>query len=144
MESTVSLYEVLKYLRNFFPGERWTCTNTPIQSGGVELPGLEVGDYYLIEGSRRNDGLHIYGENDLAGETLTGYVTECCVPKVLLAVVEEINAWQKKNAEAITSPYQSESFGGYSYTKKSGNTSGEGVTSWQDVFSSRLRIWRKL
>lgn len=143
-ESAVSLYELLLYLRNFFPGERWAVSNAPIQAGGIALTGLEAGDYYLIEGSKRNDGVHIYGDNDLVGESLTGCVTECRIPSALLSIHEEINYWQQQNAEAITSPYQSESFGGYSYTKKSGNGGTGAAESWQSAFSDRLRIWRKI
>lgn len=143
-ESAVSLYEVLLYLRNFFPGERWKLNEEPIQAGGVELPGLEEGDYYLVEGSRRNDGLHIYGAGDLVGDELTGYITECRIPAALVAIHEEINYWQQQNADAVTSPYQSESFGGYSYTKANGNGGSEAATNWQTAFSSRLRIWRKI
>lgn len=143
-DSTVSLYEVLLYLRNFFPGERCTCSGTPIQQGVAQIPCLEEGDYYLIEGSKCNDGLHIYGDCDLVGEMLTGYITECRIPPALLSLYTEINYWQKKNAEAITSPYQSESFGGYSYTKKSQTNSSGDVSSWQDAFSRRLRMWRKI
>lgn len=143
-ESAVSLYELLRYLRNFFPGERWTCSNEPIQAGSIALPGLEYGDYYLVEGSKRNDGLHIQGMSDLVGDTLTGCITECRIPPDLVAIHEEINYWQSKNAEAVTSPFLSESFGGYSYTKKSGNSAGGAADSWQSAFASRLRIWRKI
>lgn len=143
-ESAVSLYELLRYLRNFFPGERWTLTNEPIQAGSIALPGLEYGDYYLVEGSKRNDGLHIQGMSDLVGDTLTGCITECRIPPDLVAIHEEINYWQSKNAEAVTSPFQSESFGGYSYTKKSGSSAGGAADSWQSAFASRLRIWRKI
>lgn len=141
-ESAVSLYEILRYLHNFFPGDRWTCSEEPIKDGHITFPGLEDGDIYLIEGSRRNDGLHVYGNWDLRGEILTGYVIECRIPPDLLALADEINTWQSKNAEALESPYQSESFGGYSYTKASGST-GE-PTSWKTVFAPRLRTWRKL
>ena len=46
---------------------------------------------------------------------------------------------EAKNAE---SPYTSESFGDYSYTKATGE-SGAPLT-WRDVFASRLNAWRKL
>lgn len=142
-ESAVSLYELLLYLRNFFPGERWTLSNEPINGGGVDLP-LDVGDYYLIEGSKRNDGLHIYGENDLLGDTLTGYVTECRIPSVILSIHEEINYHQAKYADVIASPFRRESYGGYEYEKESANTATGTVDSWQIVFASRLRPWRKI
>lgn len=140
----ISLYELLRYLRNFFPGLKWKCFGEEIREGHIVLPGLENGDYYLIEGSRRNGGIHVYGNADLQNETYTGIITEICVPAEVLALLDEINAWIEKNQEAVESPYQSESFGGYSYTKASGNSSsGEGM-SWKTVFAPRLRIWRKL
>ena len=142
--ASVSLYEVLVYLRNFFPGEKWQFFGEEITDKRLSLPGLENGDYYLIEGSRRNNGIHVYGNSDLRNETYTGIVTEVCVPPALLELLDEINAWQEKNAEAVQSPYQSESFGGYSYTKASGNTASGDAGSWKTVFGPRLRTWRKI
>lgn len=140
----VSLYELLMYLRNFFPGEKWQFFGEDITEKRLLLPGLENGDYYLIEGSRRNNGIHVYGNSDLRNETYSGIVTELCIPTELLILLNEINVWQEKHAEALQSPYQSESFGGYSYTKasESGGT-GESM-SWKTVFASRLRLWRKI
>lgn len=114
MGHAVSLYELLVYLRNFFPGLHWQFTGEEITGNRIVIPGLETGDYYLIEGSRRNNGIHVYGDADLRNETYTGIVTEICVPPEVLTILEEINTWQEKNAEAVQSPYQSESFGGYS------------------------------
>ena len=142
--ASVSLYELLVYLRNFFPGQKWHFLGEEITDKRLSLPGLESGDYYLIEGSRRNNGIHVYGNSDLRNETYTGIVTEVCVPPALLELLDEINAWQDKNVEAIQSPYQSESFGGYSYTEVSGNTASGEVTSWKTVFGPRLRTWRKI
>ena len=66
------------------------------------------------------------------------------VPKAVIDLSVEIEAWQEKNGEAVASPYQSESFGGYSYTKRSaGNDSGT-LNGWHDAFRSRLNDWRKL
>lgn len=136
MEQT--MYELLKYIRDFFPGDRWTCAEEPIQGGKIVLPGLEDGDFYLIEGSRRNDGIHIYGKCDLRGETLSGYITECRIPPAILSFAEEIDAWKKEHAAELNSLYQSESFGGYTHTLRSG------FYSWIPVFAPRLRTWRKL
>ena len=144
MGHAVSLYELLVYLRNFFPGLHWQFTGEEITANRLVIPGLENGDYYLIEGSRRNNGIHVYGDADLRNETYTGIVTEICVPPEVLAILEEINTWQEKNAEAVQSPYQSESFGGYSYTKASSLSGSGESTSWKTVFAPRLRIWRKI
>ena len=141
---SVSLYELLMYLRNFFTGDKWEFFGEEITDKRLPLPVLENGDYYLIEGSRRNNGIHVYGNSDLRNETYTGIVTEVCVPPEVLAILEEINTWQEKNAEAVQSPYQSESFGGYSYTKGSSSSGSGESTSWKTVFAPRLRIWRKI
>lgn len=144
MGQAVSLFELLMYLRNLFPGMKWQFFGEEITEKRLSLPGLENGDYYLIEGSRRNDGIHVYGNQDLRNEVFSGTVTEICVPDALLNLLNEINQWQEKNGEAVASPYQSESFGGYSYTKaNASNGNGESM-SWKTAFGPRLRAWRKL
>ena len=70
MGHAVSLYELLVYLRNFFPGLHWQFTGEEIAGNRIVIPGLETGDYYLIEGSRRNNGIHVYGDADLRNETI--------------------------------------------------------------------------
>ena len=64
----------------------------------------------------------------------------------LEVISEEIKEWRKKYKDVINSPYTSESFGGYAYTKSGGvSVSGSaGVVTWQSVFKSRLNEWRKL
>ena len=144
MGQAVSLFELLMHLRNFFPGMKWQFFGEEITEKRLSLPGLENGDYYLIEGSRRNDGIHVYGNQDLRNEVFSGTVTEICVPDAVLKLLDEINQWQEKNGEAVASPYQSESFGGYSYTKANvSNGNGESM-SWKTAFGPRLRAWRKL
>ena len=144
MGQAVGLFELLMHLRNFFPGMKWQFFGEEITEKRLSLPGLENGDYYLIEGSRRNDGIHVYGNQDLRNEVFSGTVTEICVPDALLRLLDEINQWQEKNGEAVASPYQSESFGGYSYTKVN-TTNGNGESmSWKTAFGPRLRAWRKL
>jgi hypothetical protein len=49
--------------------------------------------------------------------------------------------WELANADSINSPYQSESFGGYSYSKESG---GEGGMNWKTHFANELWKWRKI
>jgi hypothetical protein len=66
------------------------------------------------------------------------------VPPAVVALSADIEAWNEKNADALASPYTSESFGGYSYTKASGNSESNGAYSWKDQFASRLSKWRRL
>ena len=139
------LEQVLMHLKNWFlvPGGIHEGTYT-IEDGGITLPFLENGQYFRICGSVFNDGLHQYPASDLKAEDFDGAVWALAVPKAVIDLSVEIEAWQEKNGEAVASPYQSESFGGYSYTKRSaGNDSGT-LNGWQDAFRGRLNDWRKL
>ncbi len=109
----------------------------------ITLPFLANGQFFRVVGSVFCDGVYRYGDKLPADETFDGAIWSMAVPPALEAIAVEIEAWQEKNAEAITSPYQSESFGGYSYSKSSGRDSCNN-TSWQSMFASRLNRWRKI
>ena len=109
-----------------------------VQGGQITLPFLQTGQYFRVVGSVFNDGLHQYPVADLTDETFTGSVWALAVPKAVIELAEEIDAWQTKNGDP--GPFTSESFGGYSYSKAT-NASGMAV-GWQDVFKSRLNDWR--
>lgn len=132
---------VLAYLRNYFPVRKW-CGTYVIKNGVVELPEMKNDQYFRIAGSVLNDGVYKYPASGLTDEVFTGTVWALAVPKDLLDLVAEIEEWQKKNGKAASGPYRSESFGGYSYTLKSG--SEEFGASWQSAFASRLNVWRKI
>lgn len=138
------LEQVLMHLKNWFlvPGSIHEGTYT-IEDGGIALPFLATGQYFRICGSVFNDGLHQYPAYDLKSETFDGAVWALAVPQAVIDLAWEIEAWQKKNGDASVSPYQSESFGGYSYSKATDSATGGAVT-WQSAFRSRLNAWRKL
>ena len=138
------LEQVLMHLKNWFlvPGGIHEGTYT-IEDGGITLPFLANGQYFRICGSVFNDGLHQYPASDLKAETFEGNVWALAVPQSVIDLAAEIEAWQKKNGDASASPYQSESFGGYSYSKATDSASGGAVT-WQSAFRSRMNAWRKL
>ena len=138
------LEQVLMHLKNWFlvPGGIHDGTYT-IEDGGITLPFLANGQYFRICGSVFNDGLHQYPDSDLKAETFDGTVWALAIPQAVIDLAAEIEAWQKKNGDASVSPYQSESFGGYSYSKATDSASGGAVT-WQSAFRSRLNAWRKL
>ncbi len=138
------LEQVLMHLKNWFlvPGGIHEGTYT-IEDGGITLPFLANGQYFRICGSVFNDGLHQYPASDLKAETFDGTVWALAVPQAVIDLALEIEAWQKKNGDASVSPYQSESFGGYQYSKATDSVSGGAVT-WQSAFRSRLSAWRKL
>ena len=60
----------------------------------------------------------------------------------------DISAWREKNEAADSanmSPFSSESFGGYSYSKGSSGSSGGGSgVTWQDQFRARLNTYRRI
>lgn len=138
------LEQVLRHLNNWFLVEIHEGTFT-VENGSIALPFLLTHQYFRIVGSVLNDGLHQYPAVDLTDETFTGSVWALAVPKAVIDLSVEIEAWQEKNGEAVASPYQSESFGGYSYTKRSaGNDDSGTLNGWQDAFRGRLNDWRKL
>jgi hypothetical protein len=63
------------------------------------------------------------------------------VPPTLIALSAEIKAYNESDA-GKASPFTSESFGGYSYTKAT-DANGAPI-GWQKAFASRLNKWRKL
>ena len=138
------LEQVLMHLKNWFlvPGGIHEGTYT-IEDGGITLPFLANGQYFRICGSVFNDGLHKYPASDLKAETFEGTVWALAVPQAVIDLATEIESWQEKNGDASVSPYQSESFGGYQYSKATDSASGGAVT-WQSAFRSRLNAWRKL
>ena len=142
----MTLTDLCQELKNWFCNEdsdihEGTYT---VENGKLSLPFLLNGQYFRIKGSVFNDGVQKYDENlELQDETFVGTVWAMKIPQPVLDLFSEIEAWNEKNAEAVSSPYQSESWGGYSCSLKSG--SGDtGALSWKSVFASSLNRWRKL
>lgn len=138
------LEQVLRHLNNWFLVEIHEGTFT-VENGSIALPFLQTNQYFRICGSVFNDGLHLYPAVNLTDETFTGTVWALAVPKAVITLSIDIAAWEEKNGEASLSPYTSESFGGYSYTKASGGKADTSdATGWQGAFRGRLNDWRKL
>lgn len=138
------LEQILRHLNNWFLVDIHEGAFT-VENGSIALPFLQSGQYFRIVGSVFNDGLHQYPASDLTDETFSGAVWALAVPKAVVDLSAEIAAWQEKHGDAVLSPFTSESFGGYSYTKASGGNAGtSAVTGWQDAFRNRLNEWRKL
>lgn len=137
------LETVLNHLHNWFPVAGGARAGTfIIVSGSLPLTNVLDGQYYKIEGSVFNDGLHKYGDgNDvLTDETFTGRIIPLAIPKAVVNLSDEIAAWCANNPE---SDKISESFDGYSYSRGTdGNGSAAG--GWQTAFRSRLNTWKKV
>lgn len=116
-----------------------------MSGGELICNAIADGQYFWVEGSIFNDGLHKSPATDMKDERFTGRLVLLAVPDAVVRMSEEIDAWSAKNADVLDSPYQSESFGGYSYSKGSASSQDGGYSAgWQSQFSGKLRQWRKL
>lgn len=132
------LYEVMKYCRNVFPIPEKALSGTfTIEGGELSLP-FYAGQFFIVEGSAFNDGVHQLPAV-LIDETFEGRITPLRVPLDFLKLCEEIKDFNEKHQ---ATPFESESFGGYTY-KAATNADGNPVT-WRDVFAEKLKVWRKL
>lgn len=137
--------------------KNWFDRNQPKIHGAFEISEGKIVDedfieviqnnqYFRIIGSVFNDGVYKYTDAlTLADELFVGHIWLMAVPKEVISLSDEIDDWLVKYGESVNSPYSSESFGGYSYTKASGtNGSSSSGASWQSTFASRLNKWRKI
>jgi len=143
-----------------------------IKDGVISLPFLEIGQFFRIVGSKWNDGVYIYDgqfivrsktweeltdktwesikdkswgdlvEHDLVDESFRGAIWAMNMPRAFLDLSREISVYCESEM-AKPSPYQSESFAGYSYTKAT-NASGVADNSWQNVFKTKIDRFRKM
>ena len=106
---------------------------------------VQENQYFRIRGSVFNNGVHQYTPDlALTDEEFDGVISLMAIPKEVIDLAAEIDAWNQKYGEAVLSPFTSESFGGYSYSKgANASGSGQGV-SWQSAFASKLNRWRKI
>lgn len=148
--------EICGFLRNYFDFNQpkfygvFKIEGGVITSGTDGDMGLQDGQYYRIIGSVFNDGVWKYGKDQLQDEKpFDGAVWLMAVPPDLIAIAGEIQEWQDKYGGVDSenmSPYDSESFAGYSYKKAQGYASEGGgmLTTWQALYGQRLMRWKKL
>jgi hypothetical protein len=144
------LTEICDYLNNNF-WEKKIEGSFSIVDGYINVPALKNGQYFRIIGSTFNDGVHKYpitATTKLTDEEFKGVILAMAVPATVIAIASDITEWQAKyggaSSEAM-SPFNSESFDGYSYSKSgSGNANSGSNVTWQDVFGGRLNKYRKL
>ena len=141
------LSELCGYLNNWFDKTRATGTFT-IQHGELVTGDLEIldGQYIRIIGSVLNDGVYQYPISGLKDETFDGAIWLLAIPPEVIDLSDTIAAWRMQHEtadSAALSPFLSESFGGYSYTKAAGGQGGSGAT-WSDVFKGHLARWVRI
>ena len=137
------LTEICAELRNWFVVPNGVHIQTYTISGGsiAPLDFLQEGQYFRIIGSVFNDGVHQYPAADLTDEVFHGAVWAMAVPPAVIDLAAEIEEYNKSDA-GKASPYISENFGGYGYTKATGSNGK--VLTWKSVFADALNRYRKL
>ena len=143
------LTEICAEIRNYFSLDKDKIFGDFAVEDGAVTPSISLEDnqYYRIIGSVFNDGVHKEGDTLIDEPSFNGAVWKMRVPGAVLDLDEEIAAWQSEHGSiqsANMSPFASESFGGYSYSKSSGASAGSGAVTWQSVFAQRLNPYRKI
>lgn len=148
------LNEVCAYLHNYFDMNdnheklpSWEGEFT-IQDGIIDLSGKILdGQYFRIQDSIFNDGVYEYPALELKDETFNGKIQAMAVPKDVLKIVADISDWMERyggaNSSAL-SPFASESFGGYSYSKGGSTNDNQNTPAWSVLYGGRLSRWRKI
>lgn len=153
------LQQICEYLNNYFQSDAETFTGTfEIADGALSpAPALKEGQRFLVCGSDLNDGVYTWHEDGikddddaigagLADEVFSGAVIGLAVPPQVISLSAEVSEWVENYGDVVASPFQSESFGGYSYSRaaRSGGGAGSTAAGWQEVFSGRLKRWKKV
>lgn len=140
------LEQILDFIHNYFVRDVY-CGEFKISNSVLNVDFLQSGQYFKITGSVFNDGVHQYLNDDLVDEEFHGEVWAMAVPPTVIALAGEVDDWIQKYGDSMNSPYQSESFGGYSYSKGSGgsgDSSSANSADWRKIFGSRLNAYRKI
>ena len=115
-------------------------------NGGTFSPPLDflkAGQYFRVVGSTLNDGVYRFdGCGVFLDETFDGSIWAMSVPPAFIALADPPPP-PPPPPPAKPSPFVSESFGGYSYSKGQ-NAAGAANVSWQAVFADELRKWRRI
>ena len=155
MPSENTIFEVCQYLKNWFDKNRY-MGEIQIENGALsESYGLLANQYFRIVGSTlNNDGVYQYPITTLTDETFDGAIWGMSLPRAFIALLDDIEAWKARfnsldtrDGKQAMSPFNSESFGGYSYSKSNGgtgDTNKDKSGTWQGVFGARLAPYRKM
>lgn len=136
------LTEVCAELRNYFVKDIHNGTFEIVGGKITPLDFIQENQYFRIVGSVFNDGVYKNtADLVLTDEIFSGSVWAMAVPPSVVALAEEIKKFNESD-EAKPSAYNSESFGGYSYSKAT-DENGAPI-GWKKVFASRLKPYRRI
>ena len=147
------LTEICHEVNNYFRRETLSKSFS-VESGslvGIPEGFLQNGQYFRVIGSIFNDGVYKYPATNMINETsFNGTIWALAIPQEFQSLCAEIEAWDEKYGgadSAAMSPFTSESFGGYAYSKgvaSSTSSSSDNPNTWQGAFASRLLKWRRM
>lgn len=142
----MNIKEICDYIHNYFEKDEVTGEFEIADGSLVTSLSLADNQYFRIQGSVFNDGIYKYPTDKLIDEKFTGKVTAMAVPPDVLQVMADASKWEDDNAKVLQSPFNSESFGGYSYSKGSSSKKdgSQGQITWRDVFGDKLKAYRKI
>lgn len=141
------LTEICEYCHNYFWRTKYKV-RLSIVDGTFTADFLKNGQYFRIIGSDLNDGVYVYPASNMKDEEFEGEIWSMAVPQAVIDLASDIQEWMAKYgaiASPAMSPYSSESFGNYSYSKNPPRSSYSNAgTDWQSTFASRLNPYRKI
>lgn len=128
-----TIYDVCHAVNNWFADKK-IIGEIKIEDGTLSVD-TEGYKYIRIINSKLNDGVYDVTAMELTDEDFDGAVWLLKLPRPFLTLCERIELWQTANEGKEL--FQSESFGGYSYSRAAD------ATSWQGIFRNDLDGWRK-
>lgn len=136
------LTEVCAEIRNYFVKDIHNGTFEIVGGKITPLDFIQENQYFRIVGSVFNDGVYKNtADLELTNEVFCGAVWSMAVPPSVVDLAADIKKYNESD-EAKPSAYNSESFGGYSYSKAT-DENGAPI-GWKKVFASRLKPYRRI
>lgn len=148
----ILLTDLCRYVHNYF-----LVRPNGIHKGTFIIDGreltcdfLKTGQFFRVYGSLFNDGVWKYPAKDMINEEFEGEIWAMAVPPEVMLLLDDVAAWQEKFGGLESpnySPYTSESFNNYSYSKgsRTGDTGHSAAPmTWKDAFADRIQVWRRL
>jgi hypothetical protein len=144
------LTEICQYLHNYFEYEKHfgliSIIGDVVFCDGEEIE-MDEGQYFALFRERYAIGVYQNGD-ELTDKTFQGSVWLMDVPDAILKANQWAEQWMEKNGgvdSAASSPFQSVSFGGYSYSKGNNSVGKVGVGLFDQAnFVGMLAPYRKL
>lgn len=141
---------VMKEINNHFyktvEHAKFKIKNNKIKIKGKYFPN----QFIKIENSIMNDGVYkiIKFENqeieieNTIDEEFEGAIYGLAIPKDFIELTKEIEEYQKLNPISKSNVISESYLNGYSYTMAT-NSNGQ-ISGWQDVFKSKLDVYRRI